>query len=76
MTFAIAPLPLPGDTYDQRYFNEIVRSLNLHFRQIQNPGPVVCSSITVINLPTAAAGLPSGSLWVDAAAAYVIKMVP
>ena len=76
MAGTIVPLPFPGDTYEQRYFNEIIRVLNLHFRALQNPGPVVCSSITTINLPTSATGLPSGSLWVDTAASHVIKMVP
>lgn len=76
MKSIIAPLPFPGATYEQRYFNETIRTLNLYFRQLQNPGDVVASTIRVLQLPTSAAGLPSGSLWVDTAAAYVIKMVP
>jgi hypothetical protein len=73
---AIAPLPFPPTNYDARYLNEVIRTLNLYFRQVQNPGPVVASTIRGLQLPTSAAGLPSGSLWVDTAAAYVIKMVP
>jgi len=72
----IAPLPFAPDTYDQRYFNETLRTLNFYFRQLQNPGDVVASTLRVTALPTAAAGLPSGSIWVDTAAAYVLKMVP
>ena len=72
----IAPLPFPPATYEQRYFNETVRTLNLYFRLLQNPGDIVGSSLRVTALPTAATGLPSGSIWVDTAAANVLKMVP
>jgi len=72
----IAPLPFPPDTYDQRYFNEMLKTLNLYFRQLQNPGDIVGSSLRIMALPTSAAGLPSGSIWVDTGAANVLKMVP
>ena len=72
----VSPLPFPPTTYDQRYFNELIRTLNLYFRQLQNPGDIVGSSLRITALPTSATGLPSGSIWVDTAAAYVLKMVP
>ena len=75
-TLPIAPLPFPPTSYDQRYYNEVIRTLNLYFRQLQNPGDVVASTLRLTQLPTSAAGLPSGSIWVDTAASYVLKMVP
>ena len=74
--FPIAPLPFPPNTYDQRYFNETIRTLNLYFRQNQNPGDIVGSSLRLLNLPTSDSGLPSGSVWVDTGASNVLKIVP
>jgi hypothetical protein len=71
----VAPLPFPPDTYDQQYFNETIRALNLYFRQLQNPGPVIGSTFRALNLPTSDTGLPVGSFWVDASAGNVIKVV-
>lgn len=74
--FPVAPLPFPPTTYDQRYFNETIRTLNLYFRQNQNPGNIVGTDLRLLNLPTSAAGLPSGSVWVDTGASNVLKLVP
>lgn len=74
-TFSVTPLPLPPTTYEVRYFNEVIRSLNLYFRLLQNPGPVVAPTIQLTNLPTAATGLPIGSVWVDTTASNVLKVV-
>lgn len=71
----ITPLPFPPDTYDQRYFNETIRTLNLYFRQLQNPGPVVAATLRITQLPTSATGLPVGSVWVDTGAGNVLKVV-
>jgi hypothetical protein len=71
----ISPLPFPPDTYDQRYFNETIRTLNLYFRQIQNPGQIVGATFRALNLPTSATGLPVGTFWVDTGAGNVIKVV-
>ena len=71
-----APLPFPPTTYDHRYFNETIRTLNLYFRQIQNPGPIVGSTLNLTELPTSSAGLRSGDVWVDTGASNVLKLVP
>lgn len=71
----IAPLPFPPNSYDQRYFNETIRTLNLYFRQVQNPGPLVGSTLSLSQLPTSAAGLRSGAVWVDTSAGNVLKVV-
>lgn len=69
------PLAFPPTSYDQRYFNNIVQTLNLYFRQLQNPGPQVCSTLQILQLPTSATGLPVGSVWVDTGAGNVLKVV-
>lgn len=71
----IAPLPFPPTSYDQRYFNETIRTLNLYFRQIQNPGPLVGSTLSLLQLPTSATGLRVGEVWVDTTAGNVLKVV-
>ncbi len=75
-TIPITPLQFPPTTYDQRYYNEVIRTLNLYFRQLQNPGDIVGSTLRITQFPTSAAGLPSGSVWVDTGAGNVLKVVP
>lgn len=74
--FSYAPLPFPPTTYDQRYLNETIRTLNLYFRQIQNPGLLYGSTLNLTELPTSSAGLRSGDVWVDTGASNVLKIVP
>lgn len=71
----ITPLPLPPTTYDQLYFNQLLRTLNLYFRQIQNPGALLGTTIQLSDLPTSPTGLPPGSVWVDTSANNVLKVV-
>lgn len=71
----IAPLPFPPSSYEQRYFNETIRTLNLYFRQLQNPGAIVGSTLQLTNMPTSASGLRVGEAWIDTAAGNVIKVV-
>ena len=67
MKSIIAPLPFPGATYEQRYFNETIRTLNLYFRQLQNPGDSVVSTLRILQIPTDPGALPEGSVWLDTA---------
>lgn len=71
----ITPLPLPPATYDQRYFNETLRTLNLYFRLLQNPGPLRATTLQLTALPTSATGLEPGTVWVDSTAGNVLKVV-
>lgn len=71
--FAPPALPLPPNIYDTQYFNMLIRSLNTYFQQVGSTTPVVFDSITLKNLPTSAAGLPSGVVWNDA---NTLKIVP
>lgn len=72
---SFTPLPLPPVGYDNAYFNQTIRALNFYFRQIQNPGPVIATTIQLTNLPTSATGLPVGSVWHDTTD-NTLKIVP
>ena len=58
-------LPVPPAQYDQNWANQTVRILNTYFVSLQNPGPLRATTITLTDLPTSSAGLPTGSLWND-----------
>ncbi len=62
--------------YDPLYVNDLARSLRTAFAQIGNPGHVQATTLTLTELPTSAAGLSSGSIWVDTGAGNVLKIVP
>ena len=69
-------IPSAPVEYDRRTFDEILKQLRLLVNQINNPGPISGTTITLSDLPTSAAGLPSGSVWVDTGAGNVLKIVP
>ena len=73
LKFAPPVLVLPPKEYDYVYTNQLVRALNAYFQQTGSTTPVVFDSITLTNLPTSAAGLPSGSVWNNA---NVLNIVP
>ena len=56
---------MPPDEYDVQYFNEMVRSLSQLVTQLQNPGELRGTKITLTQLPTSSEGLESGSLFND-----------
>ena len=72
----IPTLAIPPVEYDQKYMALLIRNLNNYHRQQQNPNQGVFSGLRILNYPTASTGLPSGSIWVDTTAAYVLKVVP
>jgi hypothetical protein len=76
MSIQFVPLPIPPKDYNQQYFNELLRVLNLYFRTIQNPGDSVVNTLRILNLPTSDTDLPSGSVWVDTTASNALKIVP
>ena len=73
LKFAPPTIPLPPSNYDVQYFNQLVRVLNIYFNQAGSTTPVVFDSITLTNLPTSSAGLPSGAVWNDS---NTLKVVP
>ena len=56
---------LPPGEYDVEYFNDMVRSLSQLVTQLQNPGELRGTKITLTQLPTSSEGLESGSLFND-----------
>ena len=57
--------PLPPEEYDRRYFDEVVRSLTQLVVQLQNPGELRGTKITLTDLPTSEVGLEAGALYND-----------
>ena len=43
--------PIPPANYDQRYFNEVIRSFSVFVAQQNNPGVGVFETINLLNLP-------------------------
>ena len=56
---------LPPDEYDPQYFNDMVRSLSQLVTQLQNPGELRGTKITLTDLPTSDSGLEVGALFND-----------
>jgi len=66
--FALAP-----EEYDRAYFDDMVRSLTQLVIQLQNPGELRGTKITLTDLPTSASGLETGALYNDSG---TIKIAP
>lgn len=78
-------LPLPPEEYDRQYMNRLIRQLDFALKSLNSIRPVTVGSdltsqtaaypisgLTIVNVPTSSAGLPSGSVWSDAG---VLKIV-
>ena len=68
MSISKVPLPqfpLPPEEYDVQYFNDMVRSLSQLVTQLQNPGELRGTKITLTDLPTSDTGLEVGALFND-----------
>ena len=59
-TFSLAP-----EKYDVAYFNDMVRSLSQLVVQLQNPGELRGTKITLTDLPTSDTNLEAGALFND-----------
>ena len=64
--------PLAPEEYDRQYFDEMVRSLTQLVVQLQNPGELRGTKITLTDLPTSATGLESGALYNDSGTVQVV----
>ena len=53
---------LPPEEYDAQYFSDMVRSLSQLVTQLQNPGELRGTKITLTDLPTSDTGLEVGAL--------------
>ena len=70
--FTSPSLPLAPSTYDPEYFNQVIRALNVYFRQLDSTTPVVIDSLTLLALPTNAIGQRVGTVYNDGG---VLKIV-
>mgnify|MGYP003109747837 FL=1 len=64
--------PLAPEEYDRAYFDDMVRSLTQLVIQLQNPGELRGTKITLTDLPTSASGLESGALYNDSGTVKVV----
>jgi hypothetical protein len=55
--------PVAPAQYDQRYFNEVVRSFSTYLEQMQNPGEGRHTFMVLTNLQTDDSGLETGALF-------------
>ncbi len=69
-------LPDPPREYELRQWQAIVNEIDIQLRSLNNPGHVQGTTVNLSMLPTSAAGLRSGDVWVDAGAGNVLKIVP
>ena len=63
--FTSPSLPLAPSSYDPEYFNQVIRALNVYFRQLDSTTPVVIDSLTLLALPTSALGQRVGTVYND-----------
>ena len=70
--FTSPSLPLAPSAYDPEYFNQVIRALNVYFRQIDSTTPIVIDSLTLLALPTSALGQRVGTVYNDGG---VLKIV-
>jgi hypothetical protein len=64
--------PLAPEEYDRQYFDEMVRSLTQLSVQLQNPGELRGTKITLTDLPTSATGLETGALYNDSGTVKIV----
>tara|TARA_Y100001937_G_scaffold33078_1_gene47142 strand:+ start:59 stop:286 length:228 start_codon:yes stop_codon:yes gene_type:complete len=64
--------PLAPEEYDRQYFDEMVRSLTQLVVQLQNPGELRGTKITLTDLPTSPTGLETGALYNDSGTVKVV----
>lgn len=77
MTLPVTPpvFPLAPVAYDRALMDAYGRELQQWARRMNTPGPLVATTIQLTNLPTSSAGLAPGSVWVDAGAGNVLRVV-
>lgn len=55
--------PVPPPQYMQNYFAELVRSFSVYLEQMQNPGDLRATTLTLTDLQTDDSGLETGALF-------------
>jgi len=55
--------PIPPSQYQQTYFTEVIRAFSVFLEQVQNPGDVRATELTLTDLQTDDSGLETGALF-------------
>ena len=58
--------PIPPPQYQQTYFTEVIRAFSVFLEQVQNPGDVRATELTLTDLQTDDSGLETGALFQQA----------
>jgi hypothetical protein len=79
-------LPLAPKEYSQEYMNRLLRQLGLVIAKINAIRPLTVGSdlsqqtvgypisgLTIVNVPTSSANLPSGSVWSDSGTLKIVS---
>jgi hypothetical protein len=79
-------LPLPPKDYSQEYMNRLLKQLSLVIAKINAVRPLTVGSdlsqqtvgypisgLTIVNVPTSSANLPSGSVWSDGGTLKIVS---
>ena len=79
-------LPLPPKDYNQEYMNRLLKQLSLVIAKINAVRPLTVGSdlsqqtvgypisgLTIVNVPTSSANLPSGSVWSDGGTLKIVS---
>ncbi len=79
-------LPLPPKDYSQEYMNRLLKQLSLVIAKINAIRPLTVGSdlsqqtvgypisgLTIVNVPTSSANLPSGSVWSDSGTLKIVS---
>lgn len=70
----LAPrLPQPGQNYELFYMRQLVAALEARLRELEQPRFIQAAGLKVYELPTAATGLASGTVYNDGG---TLKVVP
>ncbi len=63
---------VPPEEYDRTYFDDMVRSLSQLVIQLNNPGELRGTKITLTDLPISPSGLETGALYNDSGTVKIV----
>ena len=62
-SFRAPALPLPREEYDRQYFEQLLKIIQIYFRQLDSENPLHLEGLVLTDLPEDTAGLPNFSLF-------------
>ncbi len=66
--------PVPPPQYMQNYFAELVRSFSVYLDQIQNPGDIRATELTLTSLQSDDVGLEIGALFKSGGFVKIVEL--